>query len=108
MFDFKVAYTTLLRIYSLVFKGNTEADYYSYQEAKKAVAGFQGRQIGTLETLEHISKNHKITSFKRRKILDLGIYPWHFLDKHGDLNHLENPMKLILKKLDLLGVLETD
>lgn len=106
MFDFKVAYTTLLRIYSLVFKGNAEADYYSYQEAKKAVAGFQGRQIGTLETLEHISKNHKITPFKRRKILDLGIYPWHFLDKHGDLNHLENPMSLIRKKLAPLGVLE--
>jgi hypothetical protein len=38
----------------------------------------------------------------------MGIYAWCFLDKNGDLNHLENPMKLILKKLDLLGVLETD
>lgn len=109
MFDFKIAFVTILRIYKLVFKGNEAADYYSHREAKKAVAGLPGLQTrartNALKTLEEISKNHKITPFKRRKILDLGIYPWAFLDKRGDLDYLENPMQLILRKLESLGVL---
>lgn len=109
MFDFKVAYTTLLRIYSLVFKGNSEADYYSYQEAKKAVAGLPGLQtrarMNALKTLEEISKNHIVTLHQRNRIKDMGIYPWQFLDKKGSLDFLENPMQLILRKLDSLGVL---
>lgn len=109
MFDFKVAFVTILRIYKLVFKGNEAADYYSHKEAKKAVAGLPGLQtrarMNALKTLEEISKNHIVTLHQRNRIKDMGIYPWQFLDKKGSLDFLENPMQLILRKLDSLGVL---
>ena len=108
LFNFKIAYVTILRTYSLVFKATEEADYYSYQEAKTAVAGFQGLQTrakrNALDDLENIAKNHEVTRSRRNNIKALGIYPWCFLAKRGSLAYLENPMKLIRKKLEPLGV----
>ena len=37
--------------------------------------------------------------------MTLGVYPYCFLDKKGTLSSLENPMKLLYRKLSVLGVL---
>jgi hypothetical protein len=111
-FNFDVAYKTILRLYNLVFKANEEADSYSHERAKKAVDGIEGLQTkskeSALKTLKDVSQNHHVTRSRRDRIRDLGIYPWCFLDKRGDLTYLENPIKLIRKKFLDLGVFEAE
>lgn len=105
LFDFKIAYDTIQSIYTLVFKGNETLGYYSYQEAKKAVAGL----VQAERVLLTASQGHDISKPKfyngRKEATDLRVYPWCFLDKRGDLSYLENPMQLILRKLESLGVM---
>lgn len=103
LFDFIIAYDTILSVYTLVFKGNERLDYYSYKAAKKAVAGHRQAE----RVLLTASQGHDIFKPKfyngRKETAEHGIYPWCFL--RGNLDHLENPMQLILRKLESLGVL---
>lgn len=107
LFDFKIAYDTILSIYSLVFRANETLDYYSFKEGKKAVAG-----LVQAERVLRVAASHNVTAAKydrgRREAMAHGVYPYSVLDKHMKLPYLENPMKLIRKKLAPLGVLEAD
>lgn len=103
MFDFKVAYDAIFSAYSLVFKGNMEADFYTYTEAKKLLKGHQAALKAIYVATSHKIMNQKY-AYGRTQAKKLGIYPHCFLDKDGTLTHLKNPMKLLYSKLSVLGV----
>lgn len=104
LFDFRIAYDTIFSVYQRVFKGNFEADYFTYGEAKKLLNG----HVAAQNTL-YVASSHKILGSKyaygRKQAMTLGVYPYCFLDKKGTLSSLENPMKLLYRKLSVLGVL---
>jgi len=57
----------------------------------------------------YVASSHKILGSKyaygRKQAMASGVYPYCFLDKKGTLSSLENPMKLLHRKLSVLGVL---
>ena len=104
LFDFKIAYDTIFSIYQRVFRGNFDADYYTYGEAKKLLKG----HVAAQNTL-YVASSHRILGTKyaygRKQAMTLGVYPYCFLDRKGTLSSLENPIKLLFRKLSVLGVL---
>ena len=91
-------------VYTLVFKGTFDADYYTYDDAKKLLNG----QQAALKSI-YVAASHRITEAKytygAKKAKLLGVYPYCFLPKKGRVSSLENPIKLLHRKLDVLGVL---
>ena len=104
LFDFKIAYDTIFSAYTLVFKGDAEADFYTYAEAKRLLNG----HTAALKVL-YVAASHKIMDKKyaygRNQAKKAGVYPHCFLPKNGDLHHLENPIKLLNGKLIKLKAL---
>lgn len=104
MLDYKIAYDTILSVYTTVFKGNFDADYYTYATAKQLLQGQQAAQKAIF-----VASSHKITDQKytygAKRAKQKGVYPYCFLDKDSKVTHLENPMKLLYSKLEKLGVL---
>lgn len=104
LFDFKIAYDTIFTAYKLVFKGNEGADFFTYSEAKKLLKGHPAAQKALYVAASHKIMDSKYT-YGRNQAKALGIYPYCFLNKQDTTSHLENPLKLIRKKLSVLGVL---
>lgn len=104
LFDFRIAYDTISTAYSLVFKGNEDTDYYTYAEAKKRLKGYP-----TAQKTIYVAASHKILSSKytygRNQAKKLGVYPHCFLSKGSPVSTLENPLKLLHKKLSVIGAL---
>lgn len=104
LFDCNIALNTISNAYSLVFKGNWQADYYTYQEAKRRLKGKQA----ALKTILAAATNHSITApkyaYSRNQAKEAGVYPFCFLPSNSSVSHLENPMKLLLKKADLFDM----
>ena len=104
LFDFKIAYDAILTAYTLVFKATEETDYFTYVEAKKLLKGHPAAQ-----KVLWVASSHKVTdpkyAYGRKLVRQMGVYPYCFLDKNGSIPHLENPMKLLLKKFSSIGVL---
>jgi len=55
LFDFRIAYDTIFSIYQRVFRGNFDADYYTYDEAKRLLKG----HVAAQNTL-YVASSHKI------------------------------------------------
>jgi hypothetical protein len=104
LFDFKIAYEAIFSVYALVFKGNYKADYYTYAEAKKLLKGNDAAK-----KIIYVATSHKILDDKyaygRTQAKKLGVYPFCFLDKKGNMPRLDNPIKLLRKKLVSCGAL---
>lgn len=104
LFDFNVAFYTISSTYALIFKASEKIDFYTYSAAKSKV-GDRGR---TAEVLR-IAASHRIVDRKydyaRNQIKAAGIYPHCFLPDGFPLPSLENPLRLIRKKLSPLNVL---
>lgn len=97
-----MAYVAETKIYERVFRAGVNQDFYSYRNAKKLLRNRTARS-----TLEVAAEHHCITGSKhdrgRSLIKEAGIYPFAFLSASGEVEMLENPLKLIQKKLDDIG-----
>lgn len=105
LFDFQVAMIAEDLIYSRVFGCSIEQDFYSYEAAKKLIPP---NSNAAKKSLQSASTNHNIRgkdySHGRRVVADAGIYPFCFIPKNYGLDHLDNPLKLIRKKLEVLDL----
>lgn len=106
LIDYNIAYDSILSAYTRVFKGTEDTDFYTYQEAKKLLKGYPT----ALKTL-YVAASHNVIGSKYaygcKQAKQKGIYPYCFLTKSDLHPCLENPMKLIRKKLSALGVLNS-
>lgn len=99
LFDFDVAYHAISTVYKRVLRGTETLDYYTYQGTKKLLPS----NSAAAKTLYAAATNHSITGRKydhgRRSSQKKGIYPYCFLPKKFPVPLLENPLKLILRKI---------
>jgi hypothetical protein len=106
LLSYEVAYYAEARIYRRVFKVDADQDYFAYQTAKKRL----GKQRKALEVLERSAEHHRITDSKyahgRKQIQKAGIFPFAFLKKGRGVEVLENPLKMILRKMTTIGAVE--
>lgn len=87
-------------IYGLIFRCDDTQDFYTYEAAKKLLP----KSKAAKEALHLAATNHSIANknydYGRKRIQEAGIYPYCFLPKGMEPNRLENPIKLIRKKLE--------
>lgn len=100
MLSYELALHTEKKIFKQVFGFPATADFYAYQPAKKLLQ----RNSKAAETLCASSKGWRITSgtkydHGRKKIIEQNICPFAFLPPNIGIDMLENPIKLIEKKL---------
>lgn len=104
MFSYSVAFQAVKMIYRRVYGAGETEDFYAYEEAKKCIPG---KSVKAKETLRAAATVHAVIGEKYRYgcsvIKDVGIYPYCLLPKTWGLKVLENPLKLIQKKLDDIG-----
>ncbi len=104
LLDYEIAYYAEKSIYKLIFRSDDTQDYYTYSEAKKRLP----RSEAAAHTLRTASQGHKIIDSKynygRELIKKTGVFPFCFLPRDGKLSMLENPLKLIQRKLKDIGV----
>lgn len=105
MLSFQLAYEAIENVYRLVLKADARQDYYSYAEAKKKVSSGAAAQA-----LKKLAQNNKakVTAYSADLIRNAGVYPFHFINKRSRIASLENPLKLIQKKLIGLDALSKD
>lgn len=103
LLSFDVAYRAESIIYERVFRANATQDFFTYHTAKKLLTS-----KAALHTLETSAEHHRITGSNhaqgRKLIKAAGVYPFAFLKKGDEAEKLENPLKLIQKKLAGFGV----
>lgn len=80
----------------------TECDFYSYDAALKKIRESEVKQTPKfMEYLSAISKKGKVDSvFYNNKLKDIGIFPYMFIPKNWGIDKLENPIKMIDRKID--------
>ena len=87
-------------IYGRVFHCDATQDYYSYDAAKRLIPARSG---AAMKALLHASQGHRITGkaydHGRKVIKESGVYPFCFLPRGCGLDTLENPIRLIYRKL---------
>jgi len=105
LLSYDVALYAEARIFKLVFGYESTTDFYTYAAAKKLLPRF-GRAS---ETLLASSRGQRITGKAydrgRKNIIEKKICPYAFLAKNGKKDMLENPIKLIEKKLQGIGII---
>lgn len=104
LLNYEIAYDTLCTAYALVFKGNQDADYFTYDAAKQALSG----KRAALNTIL-VAASHNITKQKyaygSTVAKKAGVYPYCFLPQKSSVPRLVNPMKLVAEKLHTLHIL---
>lgn len=100
LFDINIAQEAISHEIKRFF---TDADFYSYQKAKdiiiSKISNRRSRK-SALEYIEAVSKNNKVKSYTiERKLIEIGVFPYYFLPKQWNIDILENPIKLIDKKI---------
>ena len=105
MFSYDVAYCAHEICYSRVFHCDATQDFYKYEAAKKLIPRRNEAARTTLQlSAMHRSIVDQSYTYGRKVIQQAGIYPYCFLDKHGSVEVLVNPLKLILGKLQAMGI----
>ena len=105
LLSFDVAYRAESIIYERVFRADATQDFFTYHAAKKLLPS-----KAALRTLETSAEHHRITGSNhaqgRKLIKAAGVYPFAFLKKLYGAEVLENPLRLIRRKMSLIGVVE--
>lgn len=103
LFDYGVAVVAEEQVYCRVFGCGWEQDFYSYDAVKQLIPA---RSNAAKSTLYSAATNHSIRGEKyargRRIIKEAGIYPFCFLPRECGIERLENPLKLIRRKLEAI------
>ena len=105
LFDYNVALIAEAMIYTRVFRYGIEQDFFTYKAAKEILPV---KSSAAKKALYSASTRQSICaieySYGRKVIKDAGIYPYCFLPKTCGVDYLPNPLKLIVQKLDSLGI----
>ena len=105
LFDYAVAVAAEERAYYRVFGCGVEQDFYAYQAAKKLLPP---RSDAARAALYSAATNHRIRGKKYAHgcsvIKKAGIYPHCFLPEGCGADRLDNPLKLILAKLESMQI----
>ena len=104
LLDYRIAYDTISHVYSLVFKGTENTDFFTYPMAKEKLKGNPKAQAVIRTAASHRIMKPEYT-YGRNLAKQMGVYPHCFLPREGKLTQLNNPMKLLKNKLNTLGVL---
>lgn len=104
MLSYSLALHAHEKAYERVFRHPGTADYYTYQAAKSKLK----QNSRAAKTLKASSQGKRIIldsdhDYGRKKIIEKNICPFTFLPRNGDVDMLENPIKLIRKKLEGMG-----
>lgn len=95
-------FNSVCSTYKLVFKGTEAEDFFTYRSAKKLLTGMQT----ALHTI-YVASSHRVIgsqyAYGCKQVKTNGIYPYCFLDKDGPMEQLENPLKLLHRKLSAIG-----
>lgn len=93
-------------IYGRIFRCDASQNYYSYDAAKRLVPA---RSEAARKALLHASQGHRITgkayAHGCKVIKESGVYPFCFLPRGSSLDVLENPIRLIYRKLIEIGAI---
>lgn len=99
LFDYNVALYAIQTAYRRAFRAEETWDFFTYSEAKKRV----GRDSAAGQLLYSAATNHNVSgskyAYKRKKVAGYGIYPFCVLPKDSPVPVLENPVKLVRKKI---------
>lgn len=102
LFDWEVAYYVLKNELKRFF---TDADFYSYEKAKEVIQlkikNYKSKKAA-LEYIKAVAKNNKVDSTTiPKKLIDIGIFPYYFISRDWNIHILENPIKLIDRKIQV-------
>lgn len=84
----------------------TECDFYSYDAALKKIRESEIKLTPKFkEYLSAISRKKKVDSvFYSKKLKDMGIFPYMFIPKNWGIDKLENPIKMIDRKIHKMEI----
>lgn len=95
-------------VYGRVFRCNASQDYYSYDAAKRLIPARSG---AARKALLYASQGHRIIgeayTHGCKVIKESGVYPFCFLPRGSGLDVLENPIRLIYRKLVEMGAIDS-
>lgn len=101
---YEIAYYAESTIYHRIFHCDEAQDFYTYKTAKSLILGNTAAE----KTLRRASQGHAITDSKfdhgKRLIKEANIFPFTFLPHESHYSKLDNPLKLIRRKLDERGI----
>jgi len=101
----RFAYQAHKDIYGRVFGCNEEQDFYTYAAAKRRLNETGSKAA---QTLLAVSRHQNVAaqefSYGRKMLKQKGIYPFGLLPRTSAVEVLDNPLKLIRKKLESIGV----
>lgn len=105
LFSYRAAYRAHQEIYGRIFSANAEQDFYTYTAAKRLLIS---RDEKAAQTLLAAARGQNIMTQNflcgRKQLGARGIFPYALLPKGSLVEALENPLKLIERKLETLGV----
>lgn len=103
LLNFDIAYFAHKTVYRRIFHCDDTHDYFTYPTAKKRIPNRQP----SIQALLTASQGHKITdapfAYGRKLVQSVGVFPFCFLPRDGTIDMLENPLKLIRRKLAEIG-----
>lgn len=104
LFSYELAYHAVETVYRRVLRGDDQSDFYAYATAKRHFKP----QTKAAKVLKRSSNHHKIIEqeyeYGVKQIKEEGVYPYCFLPKSLGIDMLENPLKLIQRKMADMGV----
>ena len=104
MLCYRLSYYAEKTIYERIFRCGITQDYYSYEAGKQLIPT---KSKAARRALLHASQGHRITgnayTYGCKIIKESGVYPFCFLPKGSGLDVLENPIRLIYRKLVEMG-----
>lgn len=102
LFDIEISQYVLTNELKRFF---TEADFYSYEKAKEEIQlkiKNHKSKKAALEYIETVAKNNKVNSITIPKnLISIGIFPHCFIPKSWNIDILQNPIKLIDRKIQV-------
>lgn len=98
LFDYRVAFWSIGRVFALVYHMTPQMQIYTYKEAVRRVT----RGSAAQKTLFSAATNHPVLDKKyaygRKTLAAQGIYPYCLLPKTSPVTCLPSPMQLITEK----------
>lgn len=98
LFDYRIAFWTICKIFDLVYRMKPQAQIYTYKEALRRVRKGSAAQ----KTLYSAATNHPVLgkqyAYGRKALTVLDIYPYCLLSKASPVPLLPTPMQLIVEK----------
>lgn len=95
--DISLAYSTICEVYMMIFGGDSNCFYVQYTETKNIRFTPKIR-----EQLISSAQHHAISPYSAKEAVKMNVYPYYFIPSKWKIKRLENPMMLILNKIDNL------